>query len=262
MSDSKITSNTLGPVLFARYAFAPNKLKFCGPDKNRTIFEYAVDSYSDQDLVKLLSEFEGAYPYLQFIAFQNKILDPFDWRVVEAYWLGNDLLNQTEISKFYHHLKDRFAGRLKPAIFRNLATKVPQGAKPYHAFHVFDIYTRIGGIRGIDLGPVLETINNCRISWAKVIGRDVLRPNKILTEYQKIIEKNNQLVLGPKNIESFEYKLQGKSFVGIIEPGDWVSVHWGWVCDKLDSRQLQNLKKWTLWHLKIANSTRSFLSLS
>ena len=36
--------------------------------------------------------FEGAYPYLELIASENGIADPLDARVVEAYWLGNDLL--------------------------------------------------------------------------------------------------------------------------------------------------------------------------
>ncbi len=29
-----------GPQLFARYAFMPNRLTYCGGDDNRTLFDY------------------------------------------------------------------------------------------------------------------------------------------------------------------------------------------------------------------------------
>ena len=38
-------------------------------------------------------------------------------------------------------------------------------------------------------------------------------------------------------------------------PGDWVSIHWGWVCEVLDDRQRRNLERYTRYHLAIANQT-------
>jgi hypothetical protein len=35
--------------------------------------------------------------------------------------------------------------------------------------------------------------------------------------------------------------------------GDWVSMHWEWVCDRLDARQLAALKHYTSLHLQMVN---------
>ena len=81
-----------GTLRFVRYAFMPNRLRYCGGDDNRTIFQYALEGVTDGGLTPLLRKFGGALPYLQLIARANGIADPFDERVVEAYWIGNDLL--------------------------------------------------------------------------------------------------------------------------------------------------------------------------
>lgn len=250
MPDQKF-KEVSGTILFARYAFSPNRLKFCGPDAHWDIFEYTSRKLSDQGLTELLSEFEGAYPYLEFIASENKIADPFAFKVVEAYWIGNELLGNINLSKFYDHLKERFKKRTKAKSFEYLMGKVPLGAKPYHAFHVFDIFTRIGGIRGIDLGPALETINNCKISWGKIIK---VRENALEIEYQPL-HLDKKLFFGPNEVKRIDYQFKSRSFLENPQIGDWISFHWNWACDVLTERQLKNLQKWTLWHLKIANFT-------
>ena len=37
-------------------------------------------------------------------------------------------------------------------------------------------------------------------------------------------------------------------------PGDWVSMHWGWVCDRLSRRQLSNLRHFTMAQIDITNN--------
>jgi len=85
-----------GTLRFIRYAFMPNRLRYCGGDDNRTLFEYGVEGASDGGLQPLLRKFSGALPYLQLIARANGLSDPFDARVVEAYWIGNELLEGVE----------------------------------------------------------------------------------------------------------------------------------------------------------------------
>jgi hypothetical protein len=41
--------------------------------------------------------------------------------------------------------------------------------------------------------------------------------------------------------------------IGELEPGDWVSLHWEWVCDRLTIRQVEYLRSFTLRHLQIVN---------
>ena len=83
-----------GPLLFARYAYPPNALGLCGADTPRTLLEYGDAHASDGGLAELARTFEGAWPYLELIAGANGLADPLDPRVVEAYWVGNELLDR------------------------------------------------------------------------------------------------------------------------------------------------------------------------
>ncbi len=56
-----------GPVLFARYAFPPNQLGYCGPDDAAGFFTSGV-SGDDQGLRRMARDFDGARPHLQLIA--------------------------------------------------------------------------------------------------------------------------------------------------------------------------------------------------
>lgn len=35
--------------------------------------------------------------------------------------------------------------------------------------------------------------------------------------------------------------------------GDWVSLHWEWVCDRLTARQLADLRGFSAHHLRLVN---------
>src|SRR5690349_16491491 len=101
-----------GPLLFARYAYPPNALGLCGADVRHTLLEYGAAGESDEGLAELARTFEGAWPYLELIAGANRIEDPLDVRVVEAYWVGNELLDRVDRGRLTTHLDERFRGRL------------------------------------------------------------------------------------------------------------------------------------------------------
>ena len=67
----------------------------------------------DQGLVQLVQAFSGAWPYLELISAGCDIRDPLDQRVVEAYWVGNELLDRVPIGKLGDSMAERFrqAGR-------------------------------------------------------------------------------------------------------------------------------------------------------
>lgn len=241
-----------GTILWARYSFSPNRLKYCGPDANLDLFECAQRKTAGKKLREILSGFEAAYPYIQFIARENQIRDPFDWRVIEAYWLGNDFLNNISVSQFYRHLDDHFAKRAKKGIMDAVCDKLPSGAKPHHAFHVLEIYRKMGSMRGHKAGPVLKTINNCLITWGKIVN---VGQADLQVEYRPVVPDKNKLVLGGFQVKKIEYKFDNKTLLDNPRIGEWVSIHWNWACDILTPRQLQNLRKWTIWHLNLANLT-------
>ena len=47
--------------------------------------------------------------------------------------------------------------------------------------------------------------------------------------------------------------VDGVGMIDDLEIGDWVSLHWEWVCDKLSDRQVGYLRDFTARHLRIVN---------
>jgi len=236
-----------GTIMFARYAFMPNKLGYCGSDDNGTLFEYCAAKHTDPGLVIILQKFEAAYPYLKLIASSNHISDPFDARVVEAYWLGNELLDQVEVARFYQSLKERFARRLNPQTLAYLLGKPPLGARPYHNFHVFDVHSRIGA-----LNHSMDTMENCRIGWGQV---KEIAATHLVVKHQPLVLECGKLKLGEPTEKRLLRQINGAGFITNCQVGDFVSFHWGWACEILTPRQVQNLQKYTKYHIKLANQT-------
>ncbi len=257
-----------GLLRCARYALAPNKLKYCGPDKNQELAAYVKNQASDGGLKKMLNDFGAMYPYLKLIAEQNEILDPFDERVVEAYWLGNELLDKVSLKSLYSHWEKKISLKER----KWLELKLPSGAKPNHQFHVFNFINRTGHKV---IPHTVETMDSCRISYGTVfrpqqlrrtrsfatpldvpsgVSPDILRAtfavgrNSHLVVTDKIVYKNGKLGLEPKTktVQSLE-----KGY----KPGDLVTMHWGWVGEKINRTQAKNLEKYTNLALKLANMT-------
>ncbi|MDQ3781340.1 MAG: DUF6390 family protein, partial [Actinomycetota bacterium] len=62
-----------------------------------------------------------------------------------------------------------------------------------------------------------------------------------------------QLSLGEPRPESAILSVDGLGFVEPLQAGDWVSLHWEWVCDRLDQRQLANLQRFSNRQLEMTN---------
>lgn len=240
-----------GPVLFARYAFGPNRLGYCGPDDARGLFDAAVAG-DDGDLRQMAQGFEGAYPYLDLIARANGIADPLDAGVVEAYWLGNELLRRVPAAALHDSLGERFRPRLRPEGWRWLATKAPAEAHPVHAFHVFDVFPRLGLMRSGALDGALGVMDACRIRWGEVRS---VEGERLLVDVAPLTLVEGKLRLGERRPELVQRWLDGTGFVDGVAAGDVVSIHWGWACDRLDARRLRNLAAWTARQLRLANRT-------
>jgi hypothetical protein len=234
-------------LLFASYAFMPNKLGYCGGDDNRTLFEYCVARQTDPGLVTLLQKFQAAYPYLKLIARANHIMDPFDARVVEAYWIGNELLDAVDLAQFYGSLQERFSKQLSPKVMGYLLSKVPQGARAHHSFHVFDVHARTGTL---DHG--LETMENCRIGWGRVKEAGATH---FVVEHRPLVMSGGKLQLGDLTEKQVLRQINGYSFIADPRPDDYLSFHWGWACQLLEQKQVQTLEKFTKYHLALANQT-------
>ena len=239
---------TSGPSLFARFAFPPNELGYCGPSDSSELFE-ASAAGADRDIGALAPGFAGAWPYLELIADANDIEDPLDTRVVEAYWIGNDLL-RVAARHMSRALDDRFrrrAGRHWDAI----ASAVPAGAVPHHSHHVFGVYPWVGLLRSGRVDEPLRVLERCRIRWGTVLGRD---GDRVTVSVRPLVWDGRRLGLGPACNESVTWADGGLSPIVPPRTGDVIAAHWDWVCDVLDTSRLRRLRAWTAHTLRLVNA--------
>lgn len=239
-----------GALLAARFSFMPNRLGYCGPEENRAILDYLAESHSDRGLEQILARFAGAFPYYSFIAAVNGIPDPFDPRVIEAYWIGNELLEHVELADLYRHLEERFSKRFPTRLLQPLLGHVPAGARPHHNFHVFSVPVRTNHQ---ETPHTLESMDECRVSWGRVVAD---HGDTLLVERQPLGLVEEDVILGPPGPRSVLRRFDGKTFLPEISPGDVVAIHWGCACCRLTTRQVRYLIHYTRHHLALANAQR------
>ena len=236
-----------GRLFSLGFSLMPNRLGYCGGPDQRELRDYWVAGQADAGLARLLHKFEGAMPYLRLIAAANGIADPLDRRVVEAYWLGNGLLERTDLPAFYRSLEERFRGRVAPRSLEHLLGTVPAGARPHHNFHVFHTYLRTG-----TLPAGLDTLEQCRVGWGTVL---TATPHQVVVAARTLEWRGGALVLGEPAPRPLVRSLDGYTAFPDLAPGDLVAFHWGWVAARLSPHQGAALERETRRHLALANRT-------
>jgi hypothetical protein len=222
-------SEPAGPLLFARYAYPPNALGLCGADGSRTLLEYGEARESDGGLAELARTFDGAWPYLTLIAGANGIDDPLDPSVVEAYWVGNALLDRVRPDELARHVDDRFRGRIGRA-GEHVNAVVTAGAVPHHCFHVFAVYPWLGLLRTGVVDHPLHVLDQCRTTPAVVATVD---GDEATVLARPLMWDGDALRLGAVARRRARWRADGLAFVSAPEPGRLVSLHWDFVCDAL-----------------------------
>ena len=237
-----------GLLRCTRYAFGPNRLHYCGPDANREILAYLDAGITDPGLASMLTKFETLYPYLKLIADANQIRDPFDDRVVEAYWLGNELLENVSRRRFFRHLEDGLQLRKKMTTFEleNVTAPLGYGALPHHSYHVFSVWKRTGNT---GTAHTIESIDACRISWGTVTA---VEGPKISVLRRPIINISGSLTLGEPSPITIARPLDCRDDIEEVEPGQIITMHWDVPCEVISARQMKHLEYYTSLHLRLA----------
>jgi hypothetical protein len=239
-----------GALLHARHAFMPNKLGYCGPDDRGIIQSRLQDSSVDEKFVSILKNFEAAYPFVRLIGKSNR-KDPLDRQVTEAYWIGNELLNNVATEDYYNFtLKD--LRKKNSSEIRSLFLNLRDHALPHHTFYVLSTALNIISDfhhTTVNKGKISETLDSCMISWGKVLD----------------VEKENLLISSrPLSFREGKLSLEGNvtrkvAFDPTVPPfdrvanGDYISVHWNYACDILSKTQLRNIRRYTKNDIDSAN---------
>lgn len=240
-----------GLKIAALYGISPHKLGFCGPREKsttKTLLDYlSGQKISQKKIRRILRSFKGAYPYYKLIAKANRVPDPFDERVVKAYWVGNKLLERVKIDDLRLMIKEEFSkpGFLRKEIAFKKSKEIPANSKPHHNFHVLILGSVTGRI--ILKGKLLDL---CRISWGKV---KKIKGKKIIVEYQPLTGRK-KLDLGKPIEKEFFWD---KKLVTNLKIGDWVSLHWNNAVQKLQNKDIENLKKYTKITFKVLTEMKN-----
>jgi hypothetical protein len=244
-----------GILRCSRYSFGPNRLHYCGPDQNtelRAQIEAASAGWrTNPSLMKILREFKTLYPYLRLIAKANNILDPFDSRVVEAYWLGNELLEKVGKQRLYNFLVDDLEIKKKTESkeMEWLEKKISEGAVPHHSFHVLNLWRQTSGER---VAQEFASLDECRVAAGEIIsvsGPEIV----VLTEPLFLVA--GKIIFGAPVKKTLIRALEAEYDIEQLQPGQFVSFHWSVPCEVLTKEQTANLRKYTLQNINFANQT-------
>jgi hypothetical protein len=86
-----------------------------------------------EEMRHVAAAFSGAWPYLELISSATG-RDPLDPQVVEAYWLGNSLLDHFDLQMMGNSVTERFQGQAGSG-WSIIADTLGTSARPTHSFH-------------------------------------------------------------------------------------------------------------------------------
>jgi hypothetical protein len=236
---------TSGPALFCRFAFPPNLLGYCGPEETGLLGEIiSADEDACDDLRRVARAFTGAWPYLELIAGATG-RDPLDAEVVEAYWLGSELLERIDLLDMGNSIADRFRRRAG-SDWAVISGALNAGARPTHSFHVFCVYPWVGLLRSGAVEPSLRVLDGCRIRWGTVVAT---AGDTLVVRSRPLSWDGRRLSLAPDEVEAVHPPVGGVE----LAVGDRVAMHWGHACSLLTDEQVRLLDRYQERHLRIAN---------
>lgn len=233
-----------GALRFARYAYPPNELGYCGPDGAQEMLVPGAVA----EIERRARQFDGAWIYLEFLAGVLGVDDPLSEPLVEAYWIGSDLLDAVDPAEFVEHLTVAFDGQVG-GTWRESAAR----ARVHHSYQVFEVYPWAAMLlRGLPPGPAVAVLDRCRIRSgvvSKVDGEWVVVMSSLLRW------DGDSLTPSSPQVERARWSVDGQSLLSPPAVGDTVALHWDWVCDILTPGQADRIQR-------IESDQRSAVGLS
>jgi len=233
-----------GVALCARFSIATNRLQFCGPRDAAPTLYRAITSGSDLAAAReSLRKFEALYPYLEAIGAKHG-LDPFDAQVVEAYWIGNELLEAFNRDDFLRLLDALVRRGLPRSTAARLADHLPAHPTPHHAFHVS--FVGVGEVTG-HVATTLANMELCRPGWATVVS---VEPKALSLDRSSLVLSEGRLALGEPQHASLAYD---PAILKDVVKGSRVALHWNHPALVLTDTQAFALERHTERALSAAN---------
>lgn len=233
-----------GVQLGARFSLATNRLQYCGPADAEPLLYRAITSDSGHaEAARALSAFEALMPYLELIAAKHG-REPLDLEVVEAYWVGNGLLDSFDREDFGRLLEALTRRGLPRSMASRLAERLPSRPLPHHAFHV--AFVGVGNVTG-HVPTTLANMEACRPAWTEVVR---VVDGRLHLSGPTLVLDGASIAWGPPVERELRYD---PKVIPDPQPGDAVAVHWGWPALKLTPSQRSALEVYSRRSLEQAN---------
>ncbi len=233
-----------GVALCARFSIATNRLAYCGPaDAEPALYEAIVSGVGSPRAREALAKFEALMPYLEAIGAATG-RDPFDREVVEAYWVGNELLSSVDRPRVVTLLEALTRRGLARSVARRLTEALPAEPLAHHAFHV--AFVGVGSVTG-HVPTTVANVEACRPALARVTQ---VGPTSLEVEGPTVSAVGSRLSLGGRTVRTLARDARA---LATVAPGAAVAVHWSWPALVLDARQARELATWTERSLAAAN---------
>ena len=238
-----------GEALFARYAYPPNELGHCGPPGADVLLAGGASGGTDAVLRDRAPKFDGAWLYLRLLAATAGVEDTLDAQVVAAYWLGGPLLDRVDPLALTAAVGAGFGSQ--PGVPERIAqTPDVAAAGASHAFHVFVVYPWVGLLGSASDVP-RSVLDRCRVRWGTV---EWVHGESAGVRSRPLTWDGTELGLGDDRMETCCWTKGRHAFVRQLRPGDQVSLHWDWVCDRVSDDQVAELADRTQRQLTSTNT--------
>ena len=236
-----------GIELASRFSYITNTLRYCGPEEAAKAFLAYIEHKKEPEAVRTaIAKFEGLPPYLRILG-KRAGKDFLDYDVVEAYWIGNELLEQCTDDDCREAITELMKRGLPEYLGKKLIAELPPGFTLHHNFNVF--YVGVGNTSG-KVKTTLQNRDNCRISWGKVVETSL---NTLYVETQPLLWRDG-FFLGDTETKTAVFL---KEMLPEIKTGDVVALHWGFAPVILNEEQLSHLQKYTQRIIDVLNTVQS-----
>ena len=177
--------------------------------------------------------------YFELIAKANN-KEPFDAEVIEAYWIGNSLLENVPFKEIQKTILSFQKLGLPKSIAEKKAAGLPEEMLPHHSMHVLYVNFISQKVK-----PIVQNLSNCMVQWAKVTEAN---SNAISVKGFELVAELGELKLREKN------KTVQNPFALELKARDAITVHWGNAIEKIPAQELKNLQKCTIKNLAAVNN--------
>ncbi len=220
--------------LASLFSYSPNSRGYCGCESAGPAFRECIQNGTCDNVPKELSRFITLHPYLQTIG-KIRNLSPFDYKVIEAYWIGNDLLKDFPIAGYDILLEEFMKQGVPKWLVESLRVKIPKFFIPHHLFQV--LHVGVGQASG-SVPFNIYSINNCMVRHGRILA--VTGKNLKISLLGLRLSQAKYL---PKTI-NLSIPVQTAIFCK-PKKDDVVAIHWGQVVKILQDDELKKLELWT-----------------